>query len=217
MAVAKNFIPTSEIPMWTRIKRALQSRIVKKWGTSAAKRLIWNKEFGSGQWEFLEHTTTDPIYALLESYSCGGSILDLGCGSGNTGNELNSEKYETYTGVDISEIAVLKAQARTKENRREAKNHYLCADIETYVPDKKYDVIAFRESIFYIPATRIRQVLERYSSFLYPKGVFIVRIFDRNKHRNILEKIQKYFLIIDEHLVGDAKDIIVVFRARSQQ
>ena len=108
--------------MWNRIKKAIKARLIKRWGSASAKKILWDQEFASGQWDYLERTNSDPIYAYLEKYSEGGSILDLGCGGGNTSNELNYAKYENYTGIDVSEVAIRKAEARSRENQRGAKN-----------------------------------------------------------------------------------------------
>lgn len=203
--------------MWNKIKRALRTRIIKRWGSAVAKKQLWDQEFGNRQWDYLEHTDNDPIYVYLEKYEDKGNILDLGCGSGNTGNELNWSKYAHYNGVDISEVAIQKAELRTRENHRQAKNKYVCCDIESYVPHQQYDVILFRESIFYIPVRRIKAVLNRYSRYLRPNGIFLIRMCDREKYKPILDIIDETYSVIDKYLVDGAKDIIVVFRSEEKK
>jgi SAM-dependent methyltransferase len=114
------------------------------------------------------------IYQFVQSYCRGGSILDLGCGSGNTGNELAETSYHDYTGVDISEVAVRKATERSVRNGRTAKNRYIKSDILSYVPREKHDVILFRESIYNVPRALMKKTLDRYAHFLAEEGVFIV-------------------------------------------
>lgn len=187
----------------------MNSRILKRWGNTFIKKSIWNEEFACGQWDFLEHTGDDAIYHYLEKYSKMGSILDLGCGSGNTGNEMDVQKYGSYTGVDISESAIQRAITRSKNNLREEKNEYFCEDISNYVPRKRYDVILFRESIFYI--SKIKGVLDRYCNYLKVDGVFIVRMFDKEKHDTIVRLIEKYYEIVDKS-PEDETYIILVFK-----
>jgi predicted TPR repeat methyltransferase len=91
---------------------------------------------GRWDWDYIDHTTEDVIYHYLERYSNNGSILDLVCGSGNTGNELDITKYKRYTGVDISEEAIQKAIMRTTLNHRDKQNEYFAGDILKYVPEK---------------------------------------------------------------------------------
>jgi SAM-dependent methyltransferase len=194
-----------------RGRRIVNARILKKWGNPSLKKAIWDAEFSSGQWDYLEHTADDPIYHYLEKYSNCGSILDLGCGSSNTGNELDASKYAVYAGVDISESAIQKASARSINNERKEKNDYFCADIAAYVPRMRYDVILFRESIFYIPKGRIKGVLDRYSNYLKDSGVFIVRMCDRNKYKSIVRLIEKTYQVLDRSSLSDT-NIILVFR-----
>ena len=104
-----------------RVKNGLRG-IAQRWGTPHVKRALWNREFKGGRWNSIEHTPGDVVYGYIEKYCRHGSILDLGCGSGNTGCELNSEKYEDYTGVDISDVAVEKAIERSRMLQRGGRN-----------------------------------------------------------------------------------------------
>ena len=194
-----------------RIRKVIDSRILKRWGSTYRKKAIWDEEFSTGQWEFIDHTDDDAIYAYLEKYSNNGSILDLGCGSGNTGNEMAAAKYGSYTGVDISENAIQMAVGRSEKNRRGDKNEYVCADISLYTPRKTYDIILFRESIFYIPKYKICNVLDRYNGYLKETGVFIVRICDRKKYASIVRVIERHYHVVDSSPATDAS-IILVFR-----
>src|SRR5262245_47316135 len=116
-----------------RIARFIRTKVVKRWGSSTAKRRVWDGEFASGLWARLEHTADDPIYDYLETYANGGNVLDLGCGSGNTGSEMNTSRYASYTGVDVSSVALRKAESRIQASDRKTKNSYLCGDLETYL------------------------------------------------------------------------------------
>jgi SAM-dependent methyltransferase len=195
--------------MWNEIKRPVMA-MIKRWGVADSKRRVWDTEFASGQWNYLENSAGDLVYACLEKYANCGDILDLGCGSGNTGNEIDPANYESYTGTDVSAVAIRKAKSRTRENQREAKNEYLCCDIESFIPSSAYDVILFRESIYYIPMSKIKGVLDRYAAYLKPGGVFIVRLCDREKHKNIVELIDRHYSEVEKHM-GE-NDLVVIFR-----
>src|SRR5438034_3412379 len=117
--------------------------LLQEWGSARVKKNLWNREFSQGRWDYIDSTPEDCVYFYVEKYCEGGSILDLGCGSGNTGNELDGSKYQDYTGVDVSDVAIQKAMDRTKRVGRCDKNHYFQSDIYTYLPKKKYAVILF--------------------------------------------------------------------------
>jgi len=199
------------ISPFERITRILNARILKKWGPSSTKKAIWDAEFSSGQWDYLENTSNDAIYDVLGKYSNDGSILDLGCGSSNTGNEMDVSRYKSYTGVDISESAIHRAVSRSINNHRQSRNDYVCADIFSYVPRMDYDIILFRESIFYIPKHQIKRVLDRYSHHLNATGVFIVRMCDRNRYRSIVQLIEKRYYVLEKSPLPDS-NIILVFK-----
>src|SRR6266498_4746698 len=99
----------------------LARRARQLWGTTAHKQQLWNSEFQQGRWDCIENTSDDPICECLAKYARGGSVLDLGCGSGNTGCELESSVYSAYTGVDISDVAIANASRRSAELGRAAK------------------------------------------------------------------------------------------------
>jgi 2-polyprenyl-3-methyl-5-hydroxy-6-metoxy-1,4-benzoquinol methylase len=185
---------------------------VKRWGPALLKQRLWDSEFQAGQWGYLDQTVDDPIYDILEKYLRDGEILDVGCGSGNTGNELDGSLYSRYTGTDISEVAIQQARARSEQNGRGEKNRYLRSDMESFVPDGKYDVILFRESIFYIPLPKVKSTLDHYVRFLKPEGVVVVRMCDREKYKGIVNILRVNYTVQETHDVENAKDVIIVFR-----
>ena len=119
----------------------------------------------------------------LARYSANGSILDIGCGSGNTATEMAETSYQRYLGVDISEAALAKARRRSQECGRQDKNHFECGDFLSYVPTGQYDVILFRESMYHVPLGKVQATLGRYSVYLKDNGVFVVRLFASSGER----------------------------------
>jgi SAM-dependent methyltransferase len=176
------------------------------YGPTSVKKAFWNKEFSGGKWNFIDDTADDCVYTHLEKYARGGDILDLGCGPGNTANELVEHAYRTYTGVDISESALAKGAKRTNENGRGAKNSFVCSDFLGYEPKQAFDVILFRESMYHIPYSQILKLLNKYSSHLKSDGVFVIRMYlgDRQsgtikfRVKRKLDLIKRNFNIVEE-------------------
>ena len=75
------------MPLPLKIKNKLRG-LTQRWGTSDMIQTLWDKEYASGKWDHCDSTPGDPVYGFVEKYCRNGSILDLGCGAGNTGNEL---------------------------------------------------------------------------------------------------------------------------------
>lgn len=149
---------------------------LKSYGPTNLKKVMWDKEFAGTKWDFIDDTAGDCVYAPLEKYAKKGSILDLGCGPGNTANELNASAYQSYVGVDISEEALAKARRRTTQTGRDGKNVFVLADFINYKPTQKFDIILFRESMYHVPMGRIKETLDRLSAYLNDGGLFVVRI-----------------------------------------
>jgi SAM-dependent methyltransferase len=157
------------------------------YGPSSIKKKLWDRDFSSGKWDFIDDTAGDCVYPFLEKYATHGNILDLGCGPGNTANELTSDAYKTYIGVDISAAALEKAVRRTKENGRAGKNSFVASDFLGYAPTQDFDIILFRESLYHVPYGQVKPILEKYSKHLKPGGVFIVRLYAGDERPGVIK------------------------------
>jgi len=182
------------------------------WGSPAIKQRLWNKEFARGDWDHIENTASDCVYRYVEKYCCHGAILDMGCGSGNTANELDINSYTEYLGVDISDVAIRKAAERSVRNNRGDKNHWLRSDITSFCPSKRYHVILFRESIYYLSMKQIADTFAKLKGCLEEQGVFIVRMYDRERSSYIVSFLKQHFQLIEEYVTVDSNTTVLVFR-----
>src|SRR5271170_4393326 len=112
---------------------------IASYGPSGIKKRLWDKEYSGAKWDFINNTMGDCVYENLEKYANNGNILDLGCGPGNTANELAIGAYQRYVGVDISENALAKGRVRTEREGRTEKNTFVQGDFINYVPGEKFD------------------------------------------------------------------------------
>jgi len=200
--------------LFNRVRNILR-RLVQSHGTESVKRRLWNDEYSSGRWKCLERTGEENAHFLLEKYAQNGAILDLGCGPGTTGIELNPATYTHYTGVDISDVAIEKARSRAHGIGRADRNQYFQSDILSFTPSRHYDVILYGDSIYYIARGQIAPMLKRYSSFLTNSGVIVARLFDiSGKHHQILEIIQEHFETVELTMSEQTRACFIVFRPR---
>lgn len=195
----------------------------KSYAPSGLKRIYWNKEYSGHKWDFADHTESDCVYSHLEKHAAIGSILDLGCGSGNTANELAANAYEKYLGVDISEVCLNKARRRSQENGRAAKNQFVFGEILQFSTPQKFDVILFRESLYHVPMGKIVSTLNRYSKNLRDNGVFIVRIYTSDKDGTskprptaMIGIIEREFDVVENCYYGEFGATVIVFRSRRE-
>jgi len=72
--------------------------LVQRYGSERQKKRLWDDEYASGRWNYLDETGELSVHSTVEKYASNGSILDLGCGSATASIELNPAVYSTYTG-----------------------------------------------------------------------------------------------------------------------
>jgi predicted TPR repeat methyltransferase len=187
--------------------------LVQKYGSEHAKQHLWNDEFAKGKWNCLDELGRESISSFVKKYAGRGVILDLGCGSGTTGIEIDPAFYSFYTGIDISDVAIQKAKARAVEVGVMDRRAYYVSDILTYVPDRQCNVILFGDSIYYIPFGRIVPMLSRYAQYLRADGVFAVRFFDLSGERKqILDLIERHYAVMERQVNEQTRVCNIVFR-----
>ena len=198
---------------------------LSSYGPSSIKKLLWDRDFSGNKWDFIDNTVGDCIYPHLERYARNGSILDLGCGPGNTANELNPSVYQSYVGIDISEVALAKAVKRTQENSRAEKNSFVCSDFLGYRPTQEFDVILFRESMYHVPHGQVLKILDKYSKYLKNSGVFIIRLYIGDNRagkikfrvKRKIDLIKREFDIVESSQYDTpGLPVVLVFRPRSR-
>jgi trans-aconitate methyltransferase len=172
-------------------------KLVQRYGGAPLKRRLWDWEFRSGKWDVLQQFGSDPIYPLLSAYARGGAILDLGCGPGTTANELSPSAYSSYTGVDISAVALETARRRSELRGESRRHEYAQGDLISYVPTRSYRVILAGDSLYYLPPGQIVPTLTRYAGHLEPGGVLLVKLNGMPKHRPLMDRIAAAFTVIE--------------------
>jgi SAM-dependent methyltransferase len=99
-----------------------------------------------------------------------GRALDLACGQGRNAIWLATRGWEV-TGVDFSEVAVTKAQARAERDALPAT--FVCADLLGYEPNAgTYDLVLLL--YLHVPAIERRHILAKAASAMSPGGTFIL-------------------------------------------
>jgi 2-polyprenyl-3-methyl-5-hydroxy-6-metoxy-1,4-benzoquinol methylase len=112
---------------------------------------------------------------------------------------------------------VRKAAARSAATGRTEKNRYVQGDILDFVlPKEAYDVILFRESIYYVPLPKIKALLDRCAGYLAAQGVIIVDVdvggTKPERARKILEIIETGFRVLEKESPKKAGDFVAVFK-----
>ncbi|MGN0453809.1 MAG: 50S ribosomal protein L11 methyltransferase [Ruminococcus sp.] len=145
--------------------------------------------FGTGN-----HETTRLCLELIEKYiKVGGSVLDVGCGSGILAIGALLLGAESALGVDIDPIAVDTAKDNAKINGVEDKFSVICGDLTEKVSGK-FDLIAAN-----IVADAIIELSGKVKQFMKEDTVYIMSgIIDLRRDR-VVNALEPDFDIIEEH------------------
>jgi SAM-dependent methyltransferase len=172
----------------------------------------WDAQYAAGGWGFLGDIGEVAHYAVIVGYGSylkpGGSVLDVGCGSGVLHERWVPAGYRRYVGVDISEVAV-----RGLQDQQHPAASFVAADAEEFETDETFDVVVFNESITYFedPA----RGFEKYLGVLAPNGIVIVSCHVQSgRAQAILRDLKKHHAVLDESVVqqGDASWRCTVFQ-----
>lgn len=136
----------------------------------------WNYQYARGQWEGLK-AEEDRFRAVIRMIGQLGNrphILEIGCGDAVLLRKMPPDSFASFTGADISDVAIASARKLEREGVR-----FMTADMKTFHPPGTYDLIIFNESLYYTQQTVA--LLQRYEPFLNKGGSFIVTAV-RNKY-----------------------------------
>lgn len=192
--------------------------VIKRWGPRWLKKIVWDADSRRGvNLHGVNQTYRSTICELVEKHVRGGHVLDLGCSDGHVSLGLDEARFASYTGVDISEVAIeeglRKRAAMTAERRRKVAFHV--GDIGSFTPPQPISVILFKDSLYYLPKHPLLNALAHYQQFLVPDGVFIVQMDDIARHGWIRELVRKSFDVIKDVESIEKDYMTFVFKSRA--
>jgi SAM-dependent methyltransferase len=180
------------------------ARVVEALAGSPAvpSREMWESQYERGQWTRLNDLSEQAHNGVVLSYIAHlrpeGSVLEIGCGEGTLLPRLKQIGFRSYTGIDISEVAI----AKTKQFG-DNKTTFVVGDAEAYKPADAFDVIVLNESIYYF--VEPVNTLQRYADYLTAGGLFVISLFDKDRTRPIRRRLKGAFCLVDETVVSNAK------------
>ena len=152
----------------------------------------WDYQYSKGQWDGLrtkEMQRLNVARDLLDKYTLGGNILEIGCGEGVFFQNTLGVDYAFYEGIDLSEVAIKRIQ-------KTEKSLFLSADMEKYVPTKKsFSMIVLNEVLYY--SKNPLALLKRYTQYLAEDGVFLIGMYDTKKSTAIWLSANKVYSELD--------------------
>lgn len=168
------------------------------------RQLAFDEMYKSGKWNF--HERRNELTTTVEKYAAKGSILMVGCGTATILECLGQDTYSYLCGLDISAEAISKASKYAND-----KIKFEVGDIQDYQCDRKFNVILFSESFYYIPRSRQESLLNRLCQSLTPDGCIIVTLSDPDRYADIIKLIEGKFRCIKSGPFVGSKRYMLVF------
>lgn len=163
--------------------------------TIRATMQVVDDEYARGRWEYLGHLPEMGRYAVIAGYCTYGgdvsSVLDLGSGTGALRRWLHPSELIRYVGVDLSSVAIEAA----KREWTDAATTFVAMDVAAYLPDRKFDVIAFNEVLYYFE--RPDEILRRFTGFLEENGRFVISLWDSPESRLAWRRSRRCVNVVD--------------------
>lgn len=107
----------------------------------------------------------DAAYGALDEFAPRGSVLELACGTGIWTQRLLAHAT-SITGVDVSDEVVEVNRERVGEGRV----RYVLADLFSWEPDARYDVVFFGFWLSHVPAARFDEFWDMVAKACAPDG-----------------------------------------------
>jgi len=178
-------------------------------GINRVPQSVWDDEYARGRWEYLDNIEEMARYAVIAGYCRHhgnvSSVLDLGCGAGLLRRWLRPLEPIFYVGVDLSNVAI--EAARNEWTDESSK--FVAMDVETFVPDRKFDVIVLNEVLYYFDDPDL--VLTRFAAFLEENGKLVISVWNSPDCRRAWGRSRGSVHMLDEvqirHQSGVSWDI----------
>jgi SAM-dependent methyltransferase len=167
----------------------------------------WESEYEDGTWDFLrqsgELARYSVVAAFVDRFAGRGSVLDVGCGEGVLLEKLRPYGVASYTGIDLSEVAISRCSAAEGETAR-----FLVADAELYRPQETFDAVVMNECLYYFEDPLA--VALAYFDALADKGVLVVSQFRSRRSSAIARLLREKLPLIEETLITSRKGTWIV-------
>ena len=148
--------------------------------------------FGTGT-----HATTSLCLELLEKYTNGGTMLDIGCGSGILAIAAALLGAEKAIGVDIDEVSVRVAKENAGLNKVEDVSEFIVGDLTDKISGK-FNIVCAN-----IVADVIKSLCETVKNFMLQDSIFICSGIIDIRANEVEEALIKNGFNIIEHKIKD--------------
>jgi SAM-dependent methyltransferase len=179
--------------------RKFKWKVVKTLGLET---LVWNAEWASGRWDYLDSMKQDSL-EIVRKYARNGRIVELGCGSGGLIDQVGVSYFSHYQGFDISRSAVRRARARNLER---------CEFQVGKMQEAAFgvaDLIIVQEALFYLEESEQHALINKCVGRLSPGGAFYVTVHDASQFAPLIAAVRQSGKVMEERFVkADSNEFV---------
>ncbi len=176
-----------------------------------AVRWAWDDQFRTGHWNGLRVDRDQVVTDLVEEFSRGGDILELGCGEGLLIASINPSAYSSYVGWDLSEVAIARARERIAElGLRNCE--FSRGEFFDWKGASALSLEVMEECLYYLNPVAQTRLLERCFAALLPTGLVLVTVHSKQRHAATLEVCRRSGTVKRE--LGDGERAILMLAPR---
>ncbi|MGD6805371.1 MAG: class I SAM-dependent methyltransferase [Candidatus Bathyarchaeia archaeon] len=116
------------------------------------------------------------LMPLLQEYSSGKRVLDLGCGVGRISNRLALRGYD-IVGIDLSALCIKEAEDQARGLGVSDKTRYIVADYTKLdiLQDEKFDIALCINAPSWKTPLEITSFFSRLDDFMQPEALIIIQ------------------------------------------
>jgi SAM-dependent methyltransferase len=162
--------------------------IAVRLGWKSLRSMAFDEKYRNGAWNFSGEDSD--LMRLIETYAAKGNILALGCGTAQLVSFLKPDSFESFLGVDLSPEAIAQANQRASDRVK-----FEVGDMTEFQCRRRFEVILFPDSIYYVNARSREKLLRRMRESLSPGGRVIVAIAQPQRYADILGMIRRKFKV----------------------
>ena len=163
----------------------------------------WNDQYRRGRWNCIATGRRSKIVSLVEENARGGRIVELGCGEGTLICGIDPDKYDSYLGIDLSDVAVERAGRKTRECGL-LKCQFEVASMTEWNGGVDISLIIMEESLYYLNSGAQRKLIEVCLNSLRPAGFLLVALHSHRKHQATMDTCKQMCQSAIEIVDGDS-------------
>lgn len=162
-------------------------------------RLSWNGQFARGLWG--QGTRSPHTITRVAQLCAGGKLVELGCGEGDLPHLLPRRCFTEYLGVDISDVAIIRAKQRMIASGLD-RCDFEQGDMGNWRGTEDVSLILSEECLYYLTPRKAETFLRLCCASLAQSGRILVIMHSPRKHAATLDVCRHSCAVVDEVVIG---------------